>query len=133
MTADLLYLTLSAGLCIILWIPYIVSRTLTWGLLDTVGYPDSPPELPNWAKRSQRAHYNLVENLAPFAALVLTAHVIGAANETTAFGALLFFWARLVQVIVQILGIPWIRTLSFVIGWIGMLLIFFEILGHSSA
>ena len=130
MSADLLYLTLSAGLCILLWIPYIVSRTLTWGLLDTVGYPSRPPELPDWAQRSQRAHYNLVENLVPFAALVLTAQIIGAANESTALGAMLFFWARLVQVIVQILGIPWIRTLSFVIGWIGMLLIFFEILGY---
>ena len=133
MSADLLYLTLSAGLCIILWIPYIVSRIMTWGLLDAVGYPENPPELPDWAQRSQRAHYNLVENLAPFAALVLVAHVIGAANETTALGALIFFWARIVQGIVQILGIPWVRTLSFAVGWIGMLLIFFEILGHTPA
>jgi uncharacterized MAPEG superfamily protein len=133
MSADLFYLTLSAGLCIILWAPYIISRVLTWGLLDAVGYPDNPPDLPKWAQRSQRAHLNMVENLAPFAALVLVAHVMGVANSTTALGAALFFYARIVQVIVHILGIPWLRTLAFVVGIVGMLLIFYQILSVSPA
>lgn len=91
MSTDLLYLTLSAGFCILLWIPYILSRIQTWGLVNAVGYPANPPELPAWAQRSKRVHKNLMENLAPFAALVLTAHVTGAANETTALSAQIFF------------------------------------------
>ena len=133
MSSDLLYLTLSAGLCIVLWIPYIVSRTVKWGLLDAVGYPEDPKELHKWARRTQRAHYNLVENLAAFASLVLVAHVMGAANSLTAMGAALFFWSRLVQAAAHILRIPWIRTLAFVVGWVGMVMIFVRIIQFSPA
>ena len=129
MTTDLFFLTLSAGLCAILWVPYILSRVQTWGLVNAVGYPENPPELPAWARRAYRTHQNMVENLAPFAALVLVAHVAGVANETTALGAMLFFWARVAHAIVFILGIPWLRTLAFVVSWIGILLIFLQIIG----
>lgn len=129
MTSDLLYLTLSAAFCAVLWIPYVLSRIQTWGLVNAVGYPENPPELPAWAKRSTRVHANMVENLAPFAALVLVAHIAGVANETTALGALLFFWARVAHAIVFILGIPWLRTLAFFASWIGLVLIFIVIIG----
>jgi len=128
MNTDLLYLTLSAGFCILLWLPYILSRIQTWGLINAVGYPVNPPELPPWARRSKRVHENMVENLAPFAALILIANVAGAANETTALGALIFFWARVVHAVVFTFGIPWLRTLSFAVSWIAMLLIFIEII-----
>ena len=90
MTTELWMLAWSAALCALLWIPYLVSRMLTWGIADTVGYPQDPPARPAWAQRAHLAHGNLVENLAPFAAVVLIAHVAGANNEMTAFGAVLF-------------------------------------------
>ncbi len=124
MTTELWMLAWSAALCALLWIPYIVSRVLTWGIVDTVGYPQDPPALPGWAQRSQRAHGNMVENLAPFAAVVLIAHMAGANNAMTAFGAILFFWARVGHAIVFIAGIPWLRTLAFVAGWVGIILVF---------
>jgi uncharacterized MAPEG superfamily protein len=127
MNVDLFYLTLSAGLCAALWVPYVLSRILTWGLVNAVGYPENPPELPAWAQRSTRVHANMVENLAPFAALVLVAQIAGVANETTALGAALFFWARVAHALVFILGIPWVRTLAFFAAWVGMLLIFIEL------
>ena len=129
MSTDMLYLTLSVGFCILLWIPYILSRIQTWDLVNAVGYPENPPELPAWAGRSKRVHENMVENLAPFAALVLVAQVTGVANETTALAALIFFWARVVPAIVYTFGIPWLRTIAFAISWIAMLLIFIEIIG----
>jgi uncharacterized MAPEG superfamily protein len=101
---------------------------MTWGLINAVGYPDNPPELPAWARRATRVHENMVENLAPFSALVLVAQIAGAANETTAFAALLFFWARVAHAIVFTLGIPWLRTVAFVVAWVGILLIFIEII-----
>jgi len=129
MTTDLLYLTLSAGLCAVLWVPYILSRIQTWGLINAVGYAKDQPALPDWAQRLTRAHANMVENLAPFAALVLVAQAAGAASETTALGAAIFFWARLVHAVVYTLGVPWLRTLAFAVSWVGMLLIFIEIVG----
>jgi uncharacterized MAPEG superfamily protein len=132
MTTDLLYLGLSAGLCAVLWIPYILSRLQTWGLVNAVGYPENPPELPAWAQRATRVHLNMVENLAPFAALVLVAQAAGVANEMTAIGAQLFFWARVAHAVVFTAGIPWLRTLSFGACWLAMVLIFIEIVSAAA-
>jgi uncharacterized MAPEG superfamily protein len=40
----------------------------------------------------------------------------------------MFFYARLVHAVVYTLGVAYIRTLSFVVSWIGMLIIFFSVL-----
>jgi uncharacterized MAPEG superfamily protein len=76
----------------------------------------------------KRAHINMAENLAPFAALVLVAHVTGAANAITAMGAAIFFWSRLAHALMFIAGLPWVRTLAFVVGVVGELLILTQIL-----
>ncbi len=121
-------LAYSAFLCLVLWIPYILATIQVRGLAGAVGYPTGKyDDLPDWAQRNQRAHMNLVENLAPFAALVLVANLAGQAGAATAFGAALFFWARLVQAIVHIAGIPWARTGAFFVAWLGNLIIFWEV------
>jgi uncharacterized MAPEG superfamily protein len=128
MTTDLSMLVWSAVLTIALFVPYIVARFIYWGITDTVGYPENPPALPRWADRAKRAHVNMAENLAPFAALVLVAHVTGAANSATAAGAAVFFWARIVHALVFIAGLPWVRTLAFIVALIGEIIILVQIL-----
>ncbi|HWP66374.1 MAG TPA: MAPEG family protein [Candidatus Limnocylindria bacterium] len=98
---------------------------LAWGL----GNRQTPlPPVPAWSERGRRAHANMVENLAPFAAIVLIAHAIGRHNEWTVLGAQLFFWGRVAHVITYVAGlVPW-RTLAFAVGQIGMLLIFLQLL-----
>lgn len=129
LTIELRLLIYTVFICLILWLPYILSEILVRGLPRAVSYPTGEyKDLPDWAQRCQRAHLNLVENLAPFAALVLVAHVIDANNAATALGAQLFFWSRVVQTVVHIAGIPWIRTLAFFVGWVGNAIIFWQIL-----
>ena len=126
---ELRLLVYSAFLCLILWIPYIVSEISVRGVTRAVSYPTGEySDLPDWAQRAHRAHLSLLENLAPFAALVLVAHALDATNAATALGAQLFFWARVVQAGVHIAGIPWLRTVAFVVGWVGNLIIFWQIL-----
>ena len=121
-------LAYSAFLCLVLWIPYILATIQVRGLPGALGYPTGTyGDLPDWAQRNQRAHMNLVENLAPFAALVLLAHLSGQASAATAFGAALFYWARLAHAIVHIAGIPFARTLTFAVAWLGNLIIFWEV------
>ncbi|MDA0785919.1 MAG: MAPEG family protein [Proteobacteria bacterium] len=127
MSTELLYLTLSVGLTLILWVPYVLARVGTQGMSDAMGYPENPPAPPAWAKRSERVHLNMVENLSPFVALVLVAHVLGVSNEMTVIGATLFFWARVAYAAVYTFGIPYLRTLTFVVSWVGMALIFVEL------
>jgi uncharacterized MAPEG superfamily protein len=130
MTVDLKMLVWTAVLCVVLFLPYVLCRIVVWGLVPTVGYPTNPPPLPLWAQRAQRAHLNLVENLGPFAVLVLVAQMTGAANATTALGATIFVWARIVQAVVHIFGIPWLRTGAFAVSLVGMVMILAQILGH---
>ena len=134
MTPDLTYLAYTAVLTAILWIPYIVGMTMSAGLITAEGYKDpTPPELPAWVKRCNRAHLNAVESIAPFAVLILIAHVIGAANETTAMWAMVFFFARLAHAVVYWLGVPYVRTLVFAVGLIATLAIFVEVIGAPAA
>jgi uncharacterized MAPEG superfamily protein len=124
LTGDLRLLLYSVFLCLILWIPYVLSIIGTRGLTKAVGYPTGVyDDLPAWAQRAQRAHLNLVENLAPFAVLVLVAHLTGNANEVTLLGARLFFWARVAHAVTCIAGIAWLRTLAFAASWVGCIMI----------
>jgi uncharacterized MAPEG superfamily protein len=131
LTTELRLLTYTAVICLLIWIPYILCEIKVRGLSRAVGYPSGVVgDLPPWAQRAHRAHMNLVENIGPFAILVLVAHVLGISNEMTVLGARLFFWARLVQIAVMIAGISWVRTLAFAVGLIGNLLIFLQITIH---
>jgi uncharacterized MAPEG superfamily protein len=129
MPADLMYLTWSAGLCAVMWIPYVLARIQAWGVIAAVGYPESPPAVPKWSERAQRAHVNMVENLVPLAALVLVGHQVGADPTTMAWGAALFFWARVVHWIVYTAGVPWARTLTFALAWAGIMIALFGVIG----
>lgn len=52
--------------------------------------------------------------------LVITAQLAGVSNETTAFGATLFVWARMAYAGIYIAGIPYLRTVAFVVSLRGM-------------
>ena len=118
MTHELTYLTLVAAFTALLWVPYILHALLVRGLVDAVSYPANPKPLAPWAMRLKAAHYNAVENLVVFAALVLTAHSAGVLNDVTLLATTVYFWARVVHAIVYAMAVPWLRTLSFTVGWL---------------
>jgi uncharacterized MAPEG superfamily protein len=117
MKTELLYLTLVTALTGLIWVPYILDRTVRWGLADTVGYPTERKAQSAWAERMMRAHANAVENLVVFAALVLAAQAAGIGNGATAAACVVYFWARVVHLLAYTFAIPWIRTLAFVAGF----------------
>jgi len=128
MTTDLQYLAYTAVLTASLWIPYIAAQVMTNGPLAAQNYLDPKPRpVPLWGQRANRAHINAVESFAPFAALVLIAHVAGKADATTAFCAISFFWLRLVHAVVYGLGLPFIRTVVFTLGWIAVVVLFLQV------
>jgi uncharacterized MAPEG superfamily protein len=76
MTTELFYLLLAALLTGSLWIPVVVGYVRTRGPLTSETYRVAPTDrLPDWVNRANRAHQNAVESFAPFAAVVLAAHV----------------------------------------------------------
>ncbi|HET7283019.1 MAG TPA: MAPEG family protein [Sphingomicrobium sp.] len=130
MKTELLYLTLVTALTGLLWVPYVLERMVTWGLMPTVGYPANPPEQSAWARRLMKAHANAVENLVVFAALVLVAQDLNVSNGATATAAIVYFWARVVHPIAYVFAIPWLRTLAFAVGFIAQVTIAVQIFGH---
>jgi uncharacterized MAPEG superfamily protein len=116
-SVELKYLTLVTAFTALLWIPYILNMIMVRGLLDAVGYPENPEPMAPWAERIKAAHYNAVETLAVFAALVLIAYVAGIRNEATALACVIYFWARVIHLIAYTFRIPWVRTLAFVVGF----------------
>ena len=128
MTTDLQYLAYTALLTASLWIPYIVCQSMTNGLLSPQNYLDPKPRaVPLWGQRANRAHINAVELFAPFAALILVAQAAGKADATTAFCAVAFFWLRLIHAVVYWIGLPYIRTLVFTLGWVAVVVLFFQV------
>lgn len=98
------------------------------GIAATVGYPVDPPPLAPWAERLRAAHANAIENLAVFAALVLTAHALGISTPATALAGSLYLWSRVLHAITYTLGLPWLRTLAFTGGFVAQMIVAFQLL-----
>ncbi len=128
MKTELLYLVLVTVMTALIWIPYILDRVATWGLIDAVGYPDKPKAQSAWATRMMAAHENAVENLVVFAALVLAAHALGVSNAAVAWACVVYFWARVVHLAAYTFKVPWVRTLAFTVGWVCQMVIAWQIL-----
>ena len=123
MIPDLYYLLLSVILCFVQMLIAATGANTQVGLPALAGNREGLPEIGGWPGRARRAHLNMIENLVLFSALVLIAAVAGKANATTAMGAMIFFWARLAYALIYLIGIPWLRTLAWLVGVIGMVMI----------
>ena len=129
MTPELTYLTWTAVLTALLWMPYIVGRSLAVEMPNPRVYRDpTPPEMPAWVKRCDRAHLNAVESLAPFAVLILILHVAGVSNDQTVLYAAVFFWARVAHAVVFWLGIPFVRTAAFTVALLATMGLAYQVL-----
>jgi uncharacterized MAPEG superfamily protein len=118
MPKELLWLTWTAVLTGLLWVPYILDRIQVRGLAGAMANPtpkDEPQSL--WARRLMAAHVNAVENLAVFATLVLVLHALNISTAATVTACAVFFYARLAHAVIYALGIPVLRTLSFAVGF----------------
>lgn len=128
MKTELIYLTFAAAFTGLLWIPYILDRIAVRGLIEAVGYPESPKPQSPWAQRLMKAHANAVENLVVFAALVLAAHAAGVTNSAIATACIVYFWARVVHALAYTFAVPWVRTLAFAAGFFAQTVIAWQIL-----
>ncbi len=130
MNTDLTMLTASAVLTGLLVTGKGLALWMRWPVREVLGNREhpTPPPLPPWAGRADRAHRNMLENFPHFAALVLVVNAAGRANAQTALGATIFFWARLAHAILYISGIWQFRAIAYFAGVGGELLILLQLL-----
>ena len=128
MTVELNYLAYTAMLTAALWIVYIASQVQTNGFLTPQNYVDPAPRpVPLWGQRAHRAYLNAVEAFAPFATLVLILHVTNQENGTTAFLTMAYFWLRVVHAAVYWFAVPYVRTISFTLGFLCVVGLFWQV------
>ena len=97
------------------------------GLATLAGNREGLPEIRGWAGREVRAHRNMLENLVLFAARVRVAVAAGKTNAATLQGAQIFLYARIAYAVVYVAGIPWLRTVVWVVSIVGLAKIFLQL------
>jgi len=127
LSTELSMLLWTSGLTLLMWLPYILTRLMTHGMIPSLTYQTDNLPIAGWAERAKKAHYNAVENLIPFGALVLIANAAGVSNGATAAAATAYFWLRVAHYIVYVMNVPFGRTLTFAGSWLACLSIFYQI------
>jgi len=127
MKPELMLLVWAVLLTFVQMLVAVGGATLQVGLPALAGNREGLALCTGWAGRAARAHHNMLENLVLFAALVLAAVAAGKTSSTTLLGAQIFVWARLAYAVIYVAGIPWLRTLVWLVSVIGLALIFFQL------
>ncbi|MEO0603002.1 MAG: MAPEG family protein [Myxococcota bacterium] len=114
------WLAASALLTAMFWVPYILERMVSLGIMGAlrpVG-PDDIARQALWARRARQGHYNAVENLVIFAVLTLVADGLDKGTDPMLLtAAQIYFWARAVHFPAIALGVPFVRTGAFLAGF----------------
>lgn len=130
MSSELTYLTLSALLTGVLWIPYILALIAQFGLGPALMDTQHEFRLEQaWARRAQRAHTNAVENLIVFAAVVLALELSHTHNALSGTAAMIYFFSRVAHAAVYLARVPVVRTLLFFVGFICQMVVGLTALG----
>ena len=95
-------------------------RGLPWG----VGPRDEGrPALGKFGGRIERAWQNFLETFPLFAAAVLMVHGLNMQTTTSALGAQIYIWARLLYIPAYVLGIAYVRTAIWMASFVGILMV----------
>ncbi len=114
----LLMVLVASAFCARVWAP--------GGAMIAFGNREGVPTALGMAGRADRAARNMIEAMVMFLALVLAASIAGKSAQA-AYGATIFFWARLVYWPVYLAGIIFLRTLIWFASLFGLFLILKEV------
>ncbi len=82
-----------------------------------------PPTYTGLAGRLMRVQSNFMETFPFFAAAVLVCHVAGREGALSLWGAQLYFWGRVIYVPLYAFGVPYVRTLVWIVAATGLVLV----------
>jgi uncharacterized MAPEG superfamily protein len=88
---------------------------------------EAPPPRPVTA-RLQRAQANLFETLPLFIGAVLIAHVSGSEGDLTLWGCWMYLVARIVYIPLYAAGIPYVRSLVWLVSLAGLIMVLAAVL-----
>lgn len=124
MTIELTLLAWLLVLAIVQILLPAMARNRETGLSYNAGPRDEAgPPVGVLTGRLRRAQANLFETLPLFAAAVLIAHVAGRNGWATEVGAWLFLLGRLAHLPLYACGVPYLRSLAWLVAMAGLVLV----------
>jgi len=128
MSIELKMLLFTVALFFVQLLAQVLAELIQNGIGYAVSARDEWKNPTGIAGRIERSYFNLLETMAPFAALILVVLYTGNANANTALGAQLYFWGRVAYFPAYVSGIPVLRTVIWTISMAGFALILWEML-----
>ena len=129
MTTELHILAWALVLALIQVLLPSVIRSRETGLGHNGGPRDEPgPPVGKLTGRLMRAQGNLFETLPVFAVAILIAHLAGREGTLTLWGAWLYIIARVVYLPLYAAGVPFLRSLVWLVSLFGILLVLVPII-----
>lgn len=95
----------------------------TGGAYNTGPRDDEGPPVGKLTGRMQRAQKNLYETLPLFAAAVLIVAVAQRESNLSLYGAWIYLIARIIYIPLYAAGVPVVRTLTWLVSLVGMLMV----------
>jgi uncharacterized MAPEG superfamily protein len=124
-TPELTMLAATLVLAFVLLFLPAAGRTMANGIAWNAGPRDGAPARPGIiTQRLERAQANMWETLPLFIGAVLIAHIAGEDGPLTFWGTQAFFWARLVYIPLYAFGVPFVRSIVWLIAMGGLVAIF---------
>jgi uncharacterized MAPEG superfamily protein len=98
----------------------LAGRGLPWGAGPR---DEATPALGKFGGRIERAYKNFLETFPFFLAAALLVHALGKSTHTSALGAEIYLWARVLYVPAYVLAIPFTRTLIWGASLAGIIMV----------
>jgi uncharacterized MAPEG superfamily protein len=115
--SELYSLTVVSTATALMWVPYVLARMTTHGVLQAIGNPGPgyPADLP-WVDRARRAHPTQSKTWLFFAPLVLVAAFVQVSTRATILSAQIYVAACIAHHVIYAAGAPVVRTIAFLVG-----------------
>ncbi len=123
MSTEIQMLSLTGLVLLLLTIIQGTRNVLALGLPTAAGNQDDISPWTGWNDRLNRAVRNAIEAISIFAPVVVAVEFADANNATSALGAQIFFFARLLHAPIFVLGIPYLRTTAWTAGVVGIVMV----------
>ncbi len=123
MSTEIQMLSLTGLVLLLLTIIQGTRNVLALGLPTAAGNQDDIAPWTGWNDRLNRAVRNAIEAISIFAPVVVAVEFADANNATSALGAQIFFFGRLLHAPIFVLGIPYLRTAAWTAGVVGIVMV----------
>ena len=128
MSIELQYLIFAVFLVLLQLVLQTSAGFLANGFMGLAGSRDDEVLTEGIGGRLERAYYNMLETFPIFAALVLIIQVTESWTSTSALAVQLYFWARVVYIPLYVIGIPFLRTIAWLVSAAGILMLAWPLL-----